>query len=450
MSKLTFYGGAHEVTGANYLLETNGARMLVDCGMFQCPRFCAAKNRNDFAYDPKSINALFVTHAHIDHVGRVPKLVRLGFRGAIYSPPPTRDFGALMLEDSIGVLEKEARHEGNGDLLYNMADLEEAMKIWKGVPYGEEMAVGDARITFRQAGHILGSSMVEIMADGKKILFTGDLGNAPMPLLAPPEKVSGVQILIIESAYGNRAHEDFDERKTKLERAIEDIVKRGGTLMIPAFALERTQELLFEFNDLIEQGRIPRIPIFIDSPLSIRATEVYKHYESYFNNATQTIIRNGDDIFRFPGLHMTLSTEDSKAINNVKGPKVILAGAGMMNGGRILHHAKRYLPDRNNMILFIGYQAAGSIGRRIIDGEKEVTIFGDRVTVSAEVRSIRGYSAHADMNGLFEFVKTQADTLEKVFVVQGEPAASLFLSQRIRDYLGVDASAPEFGESHTF
>ena len=312
------------------------------------------------------------------------------------------------------------------------------------------MAVGDARITFRQAGHILGSSMVEIMADGKKILFTGDLGNAPMPLLAPPEKVSGVQILIIESAYGNRAHEDFDERKTKLERAIEDIVKRGGTLMIPAFALERTQELLFEFNDLIEQGRIPRIPIFIDSPLSIRATEVYKHYESYFNNATQTIIRNGDDIFRFPGLHMTLSTEDSKAINNVKGPKVILAGAGMMNGGRILHHAKRYLPDRNNMILFIGYQAAGSIGRRIIDGEKEVTIFGDRVTVSAEVRSIRGYSSHADMNGLFEFVKTQADTLEKVFVVQGEPAASLFLSQRIRDYLGVDASAPEFGESHTF
>lgn len=449
MRKLSFYGGAQEVTGANYLLESGGARILVDCGMFQCPRFCAAKNKNDFAYDPASIDALFITHAHIDHVGRVAKLVRMGFRGTIYSTPPTRDFGKLMLEDSLGVLTKEAKREGDTTILYSMEDIEAAMKVWKGVPYGEEISVKDLKIKFYQAGHILGSSMVEINAEGKKILFTGDLGNVPMPLLSPPDQVDRVQVLIIESAYGNRAHEDVDERKTKLERAIEDTVERGGALMIPSFALERTQELLFEFNNLVERGRIPRIPIFIDSPLAIRATEVYKRYENYFNVATRSIIRQGDDIFKFPGLHMTLTTEESKAINEVRGAKVILAGAGMMNGGRILHHARRYLPDKNSMILFIGYQAAGSIGRRIIDGETEVTIFGERVAVRAEVRSIRGYSAHADTNGLFDFVKNHASVLERVFVVQGEPAASLFLSQRIRDYLGIEASAPEFGESHT-
>lgn len=446
MFKLAFYGGAGEVTGANYLVELDGTRILVDCGMFQCPHFCTSKNRNDFPYDPSGIDALVVTHAHIDHIGRIPKLVNQGFKGKIYSTPPTRDFGYLMLEDSLGVLEKES-DETKEPLLYNLEDLAASMEIWEGVPYREKISLGKISFQLREAGHILGSSMVEFDIGGRKLVFTGDLGNVPMPILAPPEHVDGIQFLVIESAYGNRVHEDLEERKTKLERAIEDTVKRGGALLIPAFALERTQELLYEINNLVEQGRIPPVPIFIDSPLAIRATEVYKRYENYFNDSTRTIIRSGDDIFKFKGLHLTLSTEDSKAINNVANPKVIIAGAGMMNGGRILHHARRHLADKKSMILFIGYQAAGSVGRRIIDGEKLVRIFGEDITVAAEVRSIRGYSAHADMNGLFKFVQDCAETLEKVFVVQGEPAASLFLSQRIRDYLGIEAQAPEFGEA---
>lgn len=446
MVRLSFFGGAQEVTGANYMLETSRSRIMIDCGMFQCPRFCAVRNRNDFAYDPASVEALFVTHAHIDHTGRIPKLTKNGFKGTIYSTPPTKDFGAVMLEDSLGVLEKEAAREGEAGALYSMEDVARAMEIWKGIPYGEEIRVGDFSITMHEAGHILGSAMMEIRVEGKRFLFTGDVGNVPMPLLSPPAHVDGVQIMIIESAYGDRVHEDQGERKNKLERAIEDVVKRGGVLMIPAFALERTQELIYEFNDLVEHGRIPRIPVFVDSPLSIRATEVYKRYQNYFSPEARAIIRGGDDLFQFPGLHLTMTTDESKAINDVKGPKVILAGAGMMQGGRILHHARRYLSDPANMILFLGYQAAGSIGRRILDGEKRVTIFGGRVEVNAEVRAIGGYSAHADTNALLEFIRSSADTLEKVFVVQGEPSAALFLSQRARDYLGIDARAPRLGE----
>ncbi len=251
MFKITFCGGAQEVTGANYLIDTGKVRILVDCGLMQCPRFCAARNRDSFPYDPSTIDALFITHAHIDHVGRVPKLVRDGFRGVIYSTPPTKDFARIMLEDSLGVLEKEAAHMGEKEIIYSLADIEAANKLWQGVPYKQEITVGDISVKMHNAGHILGSTMMEMDIQGKKLLFTGDLGNSPMPLLAPPDMVSGVQIMVIESAYGNRVHEDLGDRKTKLERAIEDTIKRGGTLMIPAFALERTQELLYELNDLI-------------------------------------------------------------------------------------------------------------------------------------------------------------------------------------------------------
>jgi metallo-beta-lactamase family protein len=454
MLKISFHGGAQEVTGANYLLETDSTRLLVDCGMFQGPRFSATRNQEEFTYDPSSADALLVTHAHIDHTGRIPRLVRKGFKGIIYSTPPTKDFAALMLEDSLGVIEKESKHHKEVEPIYTVDDIKHALSLWQAIPYGQKITIGDFEVIMHNAGHILGSSMMEITAPtvlpGKKFLFTGDLGNTPMPLLPPPDAVVGINVMVIESAYGDRVHEDMGERKVKLERAIEDVVKRGGTLMIPAFALERTQELVYEFNDLVEHGRIPRIPIFIDSPLSIRATEVYKRYQNYFSPEARAIIKGGDDLFKFPGLHMTLTSDESRAINDVKGPKVILAGAGMMQGGRILHHARRYLPDKNSIILFIGYQGAGSLGRRIMDGEKRVTIFSEPVAVNAEVRAIHGYSAHADTNALLEFIHSNADTLERVFVVQGEPSASLFLSQRARDYLGINANAPRLGESVTF
>ena len=446
MLKLTFHGGAQEVTGACYLLETDSTRILVDCGLFQCPGYCARRNEEKFPFDVASLDAVIITHGHMDHIGRVPKLVRNGFRGTVYSTSPTKDFAAIMLKDSLGILEKEARDEHRTPI-YSDEDIQKTIQLWKGKPYYEAFDIGTIRITLRNAGHILGSAIVEAVADGKKIVFTGDLGNSPAPLLDPPDKISDAQYLVIESAYGDRVHEDASERKSKLERVIEDTIGRGGTLMIPAFSLERTQELLYELNELVENNRIPRVPVFIDSPLAIKATEIYRGYSKHFNKEAENLIASGDDLFKFPGLQFTDQTEESKAINNVTGPKVIIAGAGMMQGGRILHHAKRYLPDPKSTLLLVSFQAAGSIGRRIFDGAKEVTIHGERIPVRAGVKAIGGYSAHADSDGLFDFVSQTAGTLKRVFIVQGEPKAALYLAQRIRDNLGIDAIAPKLGES---
>lgn len=444
--KLSFFGGAQEVTGACYLMETDTTRVLIDCGLFQCPGFCAHRNEEKFPFDPASVNAVVITHGHMDHIGRIPRLVKDGFHGKIYSTNPTKEFAAIMLTDSLGILEKEAKNE-NRAILYTDADIERSLALWEGKPYYEAFQVGDLKITLHNAGHILGSAIIEIVAGDRKFAFTGDLGNFPTPLLDPLDVISDVQFLVIESAYGDRVHENAEQRKTKLERVIEETIAHGGTLMIPAFSLERTQELLYELNELVENNRIPRVPIFIDSPLAIKATAIYRGYSKHFNKEAETLIASGDDLFRFPGLELTERTEESKAINDISGPKVIIAGAGMMQGGRILHHAKRYLPDPKSTLLLISYQAAGSIGRRIFDGAKEVTIHGEHVPVRAMVKAIGGYSAHADSDGLFDFVSHTAGTLKRVFIVQGEPKAALFLAQRIRDNLGVDAIAPKHGES---
>ena len=446
MLKLTFYGGAQEVTGACYLLETEKVRVLIDCGLFQCPRFCEKRNAQDFPFDPASIDALLVSHGHLDHIGRIPKLVRQGFGGRIYSTHPTKAFAALMLRDSLGIFEKEARAIGE-EMLYEEKDIDAAIALWEGKEYGEEFYVGDIGIHLKNAGHILGSvvSVLET-ANGERIVFTGDLGNSPTPLLGSFDFVNDATYMIIESAYGNRVHEGAAERKQKLERIVEDTCANGGTLMIPAFSLERTQELLYELNELVEHNRIPRVPIFLDSPLAIKATRVYREYGKYFGPEAQALIKEGDDLFQFPGLQFTERTEESKRINEVPAPKIIIAGAGMMQGGRILHHAKRYLPDPKSTLLFIGYQAAGSLGRRILDKAPDVKIHGEVVPVRAAIKAIGGYSAHADSDMLYEYVAHSADSLRNVFVVQGEPEASLYLVQRLRDNLGIQAVAPRYEE----
>lgn len=448
MLSLSFYGGAQEVTGACYLLETPKTKLLVDCGLMQGSRIIEKQNREAFPFDPKTVDALFVTHAHLDHVGRIPKLVRDGFHGRIISTPPTRDLAELILYDSLGVMEKEARGRDE-ELFYGEEDVKRALELWEGIAYHTPVAIEDAAVLFRDAGHVLGSGMITVMHETKTIVFTGDLGNPPTPLLSPTEEVSDANILIIESTYGDRLHEHREERKVKLERVIEDTIKRKGVLMIPAFSLERTQELLFEINDLVEHHRIPRVPIYLDSPLAIKATAVYHKYNEYFNKQATYIIRSGDDVFKFPGLAMTLSTEESKAINNVPAPKVIIAGSGMSTGGRILHHERRYLPDPASALLLIGYQTPGSLGRRLQDGARRVQIFGEEVPVRARIETIRGYSAHPDRDGLFAFVERTGDRLERVFVVQGDPQAALFFVQRLRDYLGLDARAPKYKERFT-
>ncbi len=444
--KLTFFGGVGEVTGSNYVLESGGTKIMVDCGLHQGSHFADQQNFEPFPYDVKEIAAVFVTHSHLDHTGRLPSLVHVGFKGKIYSTAATKDCAELMLLDSEHLLEAEALREKKPPL-YGTEDVMQARAQWEGLRYHAPVTVGPFVVELYDAGHILGSAFIKVKAEGKTIVFSGDLGNSPAPILRPTEKIDAADYCLIESAYGDRVHENVDGRREQLEDVMEDTVKSGGTLMIPAFAMERTQELLYHMHQLFKEGRVPRVPVFIDSPLAIKLTAVYKKYESYFNPETQEIAKSGDDILNFPGLRLTLTTEQSKEINGVPAPKVIVAGSGMSNGGRILHHEQRYLPDPKSTILFIGYQAAGSMGRAILDGAKEVRIFGEMVPVRCKVVNIPGYSAHADQPRLLAWLSPMRHTLKKVFVVQGEEQSSEVLMHKITDELAVAAEVPKPNET---
>lgn len=349
-----------------------------------------------------------------------------------------------MLEDTVNILSRS--DDDRLQKIYTPAMLEKVMRKWKTLDYHQDMKVGDFVFRYRDAGHILGSGMLEIIYNNKKIIFTGDLGNSPSPLLRDTEALKNVDYLIMESVYGDRNHIDRLERRTRLEESLEDNYKRKGTLIIPTFSLERSQELLFEINELVENHRIPAMPIFFDSPLAIKLTKVYGKYSKYFNAFAQKQIGEGDDIFNFPGLKSTLLTEESKQIIHEPNPKIVIAGSGMSNGGRILHHEAHYLPDPKNTLLLTGYQSVGTLGRIIQDGAKEVQINHQTIPVRANVVFINGYSGHKDSDHLIEFVEAIADTVKKVYVVMGEPKSSLFLTQRLRDYLGVKAYAPEEGD----
>lgn len=446
--KISFFGGAGEVTGSNCLLDFEGknghSRVMIDCGFFQGTKVAEEKNSDPFPYNPSSVDAVLITHAHLDHIGRVPKLVKDGFKGKIYSTRPTRDFARLMLIDSIGVLSKEARKNGKGQTLYTEEDVDKAIIQWESKNYNESFDVAGLNVVFKEAGHILGSAIIEI---NKKLIFTGDLGNSPEPLINPTDEIKDADFMVVESTYGDRLHEDSSQADLKLERMIEDIVKNKAALMIPAFSLERTQRILYQINNLVENGRIPKIKIFLDSPLSIKATSIYKNYFNLYNNEARKLVLSGDDLFNFPGLVQTLDTEQSKKISDVVSPKIIIAGSGMCNGGRILHHLKHYLPNKNNILLLVSYQAAGSLGRQLHDGAKIVTIMGEKTLVNAKIEKIGGYSSHADINGLLSFVEQSSDTLKKVFVTHGEMKSSSFFTQRLRDYLGINAAAPIYGET---
>ncbi|MBI4137864.1 MAG: MBL fold metallo-hydrolase [Candidatus Sungbacteria bacterium] len=435
--KISFHGGARNVTGACYLIETKNARMLVDCGLFQGSREAEDDNFAAFSFDPASVDALFVTHGHLDHVGRIPKLVAEGFRGPIYSTPPTEDLGRLILEDALRLDERD-----RGRQLFESGDLDRASRQWSAQEYGTPFEKGGVRARFLNAGHILGSAFVHMEADNKTILFTGDLGNIPSLLLPPPAPPPAAEYLVIESTYGSRTHEPSENRILQLERAVEDAASRGGTLLIPAFAAERTQDLLHALNEMIHFKRVPDVPVFVDSPLAIRITEMFERYPSYYTEDIQNLFARHRNLFRFKRLRMTRTVEESKAIATVPPPAVVIAGSGMMTGGRILHHALRVLPDEKSILLIIGYQAPGSLGRRLIDGETEIKILGRVVSVRAQIRRISGFSAHADNPQLFSFVAGLKDGLKRVFVVQGEEAEALHLTQEIRDRLGVAADAP--------
>ena len=444
--KLTFWGGAGSVTGANYLLEVNNRKFLIDCGLQQGSRYAEKENFNSFPYNPNEIEAVFITHAHIDHVGLLPKLYKNGFRGKIYSTPPTKDFAKVILEDSEHILSEEAQY-WHYNPLYTLEDVEAMQGIWQTTDYHKTLDFKDLKVTFFDAGHILGSAFILIEAENKKIVFSGDLGNSPEPIIKDRDIIPPADYCLIESAYGDRLHEDVSKREDILEDAIEETVKNGGTLVIPAFAMERTQELLYHINDLVENDRIPKVPIYIDSPLAIKLTEIYDRYRNYYNDeAIQLLKKEGKSFLIFPNVYLTLTTEESKKINDVPPPKIVIAGSGMSHGGRILHHEIRYLPDPKSMILFVGYQAEGSLGRKILDGAEQVKIFGEDVPVNCQKKVISGYSAHADQKGLLDWLYPDRKILKKVYVVQGEKEASLVLAEKIRDNLALIAEVPTYGE----
>lgn len=449
--KLTFCGGARSVTGACYLLETGHTKILVDCGMFQGSRFTETLNYDPFPFDPKEIDAVFLTHAHIDHCGRLPKLCREGFRGFIYATEPTIDFAHELLRDSEHVIRGEAEHEGV-EPFYDLKDVEHVFTHTKPVAYGVLTPLSED-LSFRlyEAGHILGSAMVELHVkqngDTVKLVFSGDLGNSPVPLLKDPHVEKEADYVIMESTYGNKLHEQTRARKDILEDVIEETVAMGGTLMIPSFATERTQEILYELNELAENGRIPHVPVFIDSPLAIKITEVFKRHTKFYDHEATELVKSGDEIFNFPGLKFTPTVEESKAIRAVPAPKIIVAGSGMSHGGRIIYHEVEYLSDPNSTLLMIGYQVRGSLGRRLLDGERTVKILGQIVHVKARILQISGYSAHADQKRLMEWVEPMRLSLKKLFIVQGEEESADVLAQKIRDEYAINAIVPSPGES---
>jgi metallo-beta-lactamase family protein len=445
-STITFHGGAGSVTGANFLLDAGSTKILVDCGSEASEHVCDPVSNHPFVYDVHSIDTLLVTHAHADHIGRIPQLVRNGFRGTIISTDATRDISAIMFEDALGIMQREALERGC-EVLYEKEDVETALSLWVRKSYHETFQIADIAVEFLDAGHILGSALIRMQRNGRTILFTGDLGNTPEPLLRETESPEGAHYLVMESVYGDRIHEARSDRSAHFREALEATRARNGVLLIPSFSVERTQVLLYEINRMVEDGNMEPLTIYLDSPLASRVTPVFRTYSQYFNSEVQSRINAGDDIFAFPGLTIVHSTRESREIHKTDNPKVIIAGAGMSAGGRIRSHELEYLSDPKATVLFVGYQAAGTLGRRLQEGASKVRIDDEWVRVHARVETLTGYSGHADREQLLDFVERTGESLEKVFVAMGEPKASLFLGQRIKDFLGIEAIVPKKDES---
>jgi metallo-beta-lactamase family protein len=449
--RLSFYGGAGKVTGSNFLIEGARGKILVDCGIEQGADVSVAQMYGPFPYDVKNIDALVVTHAHLDHVGRIPKLVKDGFKGKIYMTPPTRDLAELILRDSVEILASDASHQGL-PALYENTDVDAAFALVETLDYHIEKEVAPGlSIYLRNTGHILGSASVRIKdEEGTAVALTGDIGKSPSPLLPDWEPVPDADALVMESVYGDRLHPQGISRTMLLKGRLQLAIKRGGAILIPAFSLERTQLMLYELSNFFAAGDLPKIPVFLDSPLAIHVTSLYEKWGmKYFKPATEDEMKREGSIFEFPFLKKTLSRQESAAIAEVPNPKIIIAGAGMSHGGRIGGWETRYLPDSKTTLFIVGYQAPGSPGRRLVDGASNVRINGQNVSVQAKIELMEGWSAHADRDELMQFAEAAlADKRPKaIFTALGEPSAERFLAQRIHDYLGGNAIVPDFGQT---
>ncbi len=453
--KLTFWGAAGEVTGSCSLLESQGKKFLVDCGMFQGGHEHEQKNEQPLGFDPAELTAVFVTHAHLDHVGRLPLLVKSGFTGPIYATAPTADLAALIMADAAGIMHYDHQKFGR-PITYKQSDVDQAAELFKRVEYHENIIIpgipaADFSACLYDEGHIFGSAFVEIKAGGKHLVFSGDVGNEDVPILRDTEPLpAGLDVLVCESTYGDRKHEPSSERLRILREAITAGLQRGGSILVASFSLERAQELLYELNEMIEHSRdFPHVPIFVDSPLAIDALRVYRNYPRYYDAAAKECVMAGDDIFKFPSLNLTYTREESKRINQVRGQKIIIAGAGMLTGGRILHHALRYLSDEQSTLLLTGYQSVGTLGRRLLEGESPVEIMGERVKVRCQVKMIGALSAHGDQDKLANWITGGKTAPRQVILNHGDPAACAALIKRLGAN-GVAAEAAVFGKTCLF
>ncbi|MEK7539880.1 MAG: MBL fold metallo-hydrolase [Patescibacteria group bacterium] len=444
--KISFFGAAQEVTGSCFLLETDATKILIDCGLFQGSEEADQKNRSPFGFDPKQISAVLITHGHLDHTGRIPKLTREGFQGKIFGTAPTTEIAQLIWEDTLNLMQYNFE-KGGPEPVYSAQDAAAAGRLLTGVSYGGPVEVAPGvRATWHDAGHILGSSFIEIEAEGKRLVFSGDIGNSDVPILKDLEQLPQIDLLLMESTYGGHIHEDPKTRVEELRAIITRTVKERGVLMIPAFAIERIQEILYELSSLVRDDKIPHVPIYLDSPLAIKVTEVFRKYQEYYDPEAVKRLSMGDNFFEFAGLQVTPRGEDSRMINDIPAPKVIIAGAGMMTGGRILHHLRRYLRNKNSTLLIVGYQARGTLGRKLLDGVSPVHIYGERVDVKAKIMKIGGYSAHADRARLVSWIDGAPTPPKRIVLIHGEPESQEILAHDIHDTFSLQVERPGFGE----
>ncbi|MDD5098425.1 MAG: MBL fold metallo-hydrolase [Candidatus Pacebacteria bacterium] len=449
--KISFHGACREVTGSCILVEAGNVKFLVDCGLFQGESF--EKNYEDFSFDAREINFVLLTHAHLDHCGRFPKLYENGFRGKIYSTMPTMDLSEVIIADALKVSRQEGREPPA--TFFTEDDIKFLMRLFVPVSYGEERKVSEnISVRLRDAGHILGSSIFEVLIkeDGeeKKLVFSGDLGNPPASIVNDPDIISGADVVFIESTYGDRMHESKQKGKDTLKQKILETISKDGVLIIPIFAVERTQEILYELNSMIENKEIPFVQIFLDSPLAIKVTGIYKKYYEFFDKEANNLINSGDDIFEFSGLSLSRTPEESIFAQKASTPKVILVGSGMFEGGRINSYLKRYLKHSFTTILIISFQTEGSLGRKLINNEKTIDIEGKIIENNAETCLATSFSSHGDQAFLTEWIDLIKNPKpKKIFVNHGEEESSITLARVISKATNKDVIVPNYGEIYT-
>lgn len=461
-ARLRFLGAARNVTGSRHLLEVDDTQILVDCGLYQERQF-AARNWDPFDVPPAKIHAVLLTHAHLDHCGLLPKLVKEGFQGRIYCTAATAEIARIILLDAAKIQEEDAaykkkRHKKEGRAgpyddvpLYTVADAEACSPLFAPVPYAQQVQVAPGvHATFREAGHVLGSSFINVSVqqngETRDVLFSGDVGRTHRPIIRDPDLVKDGDYVLVESTYGDRLHDDRTDIKAAIANVINTAQEAGGNIIVPSFALERSQELLYFISELLREGAIPHLMVFLDSPMASAITKVFRRHPELYDAEMRRSLQNRESPFDFPGVKYTETTKESKAINAIKGTVIVIAGSGMCTAGRIKHHLVNNITQPQSTIMFVGYQALGTLGRRLVDGDPEVRILGENYPVKARIVQIQGFSAHADRDELLHWLRTLPKPPRKLFVIHGEAESAQSFGRYVHEKTGWDVAVPDYQE----